>query len=205
MAMIVLLFLGVLAGRGVFELVVRRRRVWLWPAVCVAFLAESAAAPLTLNDVWRDPSLRPPPSRLLLGSETPPVYSAVEQLPAQAVLVEFPFGSPTYELRYMLYSLSHGRALLNGYSGAMPPSYVRNQAISDPLREPDRAWAAVTQSGATHAVVHEGAWWRRGLGHRVSAWLTNHGAREVARFGSDVLLALPSPTAAPADRMPPHQ
>jgi hypothetical protein len=202
MAMIVMLFLALLAGRGLLELLHRRPRPWLLPAICLAFLVESTAAPLTLNDVWKDPALRPPPRRLLTGAETPAIYREVWSLPTEVVLVELPFGSPTYELRYMLYALRHGRALLNGYSGAAPPSYLRNQPLATPLQDPDRAWAALARSGATHAIVHETAWWRPGLGHRVSVWLESHGARRLASVQSDVLFALPAPSPAPPTTQP---
>ena len=191
-AMLVTLFLSVLGGWGALEITrcVRRARLVL-SIVSLVFLLESTAAPIVLNDVWRDFDLKKPPARVLVGSATPAIYRAVEGLPAEAVLVEFPFGSSPYELRYMFYSIEHRRRLANGFSGALPASYLaRRSALGAVLGEPDRAWGALAGSGATHAVVHEAAW-RRGKGKKVTAWLERHGARRLAVAGDDVLLALP--------------
>jgi hypothetical protein len=191
-AMIVALVLAVLAGLGVAELRRRGWRGWLVPAASVALLAESTAAPLVLNDVWRDYGLRSPPRRLLLGEETPPIYTEVETLPADAVLAELPFGSEPSELRYMLYTLEHGRRIVNGFSGAFPPRYLALRArLAEPLADPERAWTALAASGATHVIVHQGAWWRRGVGRKVSSWIEGHGGRRVAEVDDEVLFALP--------------
>ncbi len=195
-AMLVSLFLSVLGGWGALEIGrrIRRSRLVL-SVVAVAFLLESTAAPIVLNDVWRDFDLKKPPPRVMVGSGTPAIYNAVGALPAEAVVAEFPFGSPPYELRYMFYSIQHRRRLSNGFSGALPPSYrARQQVLGAVLGQPDRAWEALRSSGATHVVVHEAAW-RRGKGKKVTAWLERHGARRLAGEGSEMLFELPLPQA----------
>jgi hypothetical protein len=191
-AMLVALFLSVLGGLGALEIVRRCRRAGLLlSAVGLVFLLESTAAPIVLNDVWREFNLKKPPGRVLVGSEAPAIYRAVQTLPVEAVLVEFPFGSSPYELRYMFYSTQHGRRLSNGYSGALPASYLeRRTALGAVLSEPDRAWSALASSGASHVIVHERAW-RRGKGKKVTAWLERHGARRLAAADDDILFALP--------------
>jgi hypothetical protein len=61
------------------------------------------------------------------------------------------------------------------------------------LEAPDRAWAVLARSGATHAVVHEG-FYLDGRGLQVSAWLEQHGAKRVAAGDGARLFELPSPT-----------
>jgi hypothetical protein len=135
--------------------------------------------------------LKAAPVPVIAADGPPAIYRAVRALPAQAVLVEFPFGEEQYELRYMLYSAGHWRPLLNGYSGGFPRSYAVNRAgLGRVLEDPDTAWRVLAPSGATHAIVHEGIY-LDGNGARVSNWLRAHGAREVAAFGEDVLFELP--------------
>jgi hypothetical protein len=112
------------------------------------------------------------------------------------VLAEFPFGQEQYELRYMVFSATHWRPLLNGYSGGFPPSYAVNLAgLGRVLDDPGTAWRVLAASGATHAIVHEDVY-PAGSGARVSQWLTAHGAREVAASGTDRLFELPTPAVA---------
>jgi len=53
----------------------------------------------------------------------------------------------------------------------------------------DESWHALTSTGATHAIVHEGAYLDRD-GREVSAWLRAHGARELADLHPDHLFRL---------------
>jgi hypothetical protein len=132
-----------------------------------------------------------------MAADGPPaIYRAVRALPPRAVLAEFPFGEEQYDLRYMLYSASHWRPLLNGYSGGFPRSHAVNRAgLGRVLEDPGTAWRVLAASGATHAIVHEEVY-LAGSGARVSAWLVSHGAREVAVFGADRLFELPPPQVA---------
>jgi hypothetical protein len=194
-AMLVALFLAVLAGFAAAELRSLRRGGAVLAALGVLFLAESTAAPLVVNDVWSDPTLHRPPARLALGADAPAIYRRAAGLPRSAVLVEFPFGSAPYELRYMFYQPAHGLPLVNGFSGALPKSYAERRApLRNLLAEPERAARALVSTTATHAIVHESAWGIPAKGRRVTRWLEEQGAVRVAEEGGDVLLALPAPT-----------
>jgi hypothetical protein len=197
MAMVFALALAVLGGYGAraIERVVRRPGAVL-AAVGLLFLLEASPAPIKMNGTWSVGDLKTPPVPLL-GPEGPPaVYRAVRGLPPSAVLAEFPFGEEQYDLRYMVYSAVHWRPLLNGYSGGFPRSYAVNRAaLGRVLDDPDTAWRVLAESGATHAIVHEDVF-PAGGGARVSAWLSAHGAREVAAFGTDRLFELSPPRVA---------
>jgi hypothetical protein len=189
-AMLLALCLAVCAGYGALRLQQRLPR----GALCGAaawFLLEATAAPLVMNDVWSDPGLRRPPARLAQADETPAIYARVAELPAAAVLIEFPFGSDPYELRYMFHALRHSRPLVNGFSGALPRSYrERRGALRNALSEPARAARALCETTATHAVVHEAAWGIPARGKRLGRWLEQNGARALVREGDDVLYGL---------------
>jgi hypothetical protein len=196
LAMLVTLCLSLLGGYGAAALA----RRFGWRALIapgVLFLMEATPAPLILNDVWAEPILRPPSDRLQVGADVPAIYGHVARLPADAVLLELPFGSDPWELRYMVSSLAHGRRLVNGFSGAQPESYRRNrEALRDPFRRPEAALRAVAECGATHVVVHEQSWMRPERAQRLTRLLEQGGARRIAGEGRDVLLALrPSSTA----------
>jgi hypothetical protein len=179
--------LGV-AGRGGKEL--SRTAVAL---IAAAFIAEGWAAPIGLNENstdYKQPGLMPLPATLPSASELPPVYHVVEQLPPTSALVELPFGEVAFETRYMYYSTFHWRRLVNGYSGGGPAEYgLRAERLKDLLAEPEQAWAAVRETGATHLLVHEASY-ADGLGARISAWAAAHGATEIAVFGGDHLFAI---------------
>ncbi len=199
MGMLVMLFLAVIGGYGALavERAFRGRRPGaVLAAVALLFLVEASPAPIELNGTWSVAGLNPPPVPIVADTGPPAIYRAVASLPDRAVLAEFPFGDEQYDLRYMLYSSAHRRLLLNGYSGGFPRSHAVNRgALGRVLDDPDTAWRVLAASGATHAVVHEGAW-ADGLGPRVSAWLEGRGAREVAESGGDRLFELPPPRVA---------
>jgi hypothetical protein len=189
-AMLVALFLAVLAGIGARALERRPRGSRLVVLAGVLFLCEATSIPMERNVPFRDPTYRKLPDRLLAGAETPAIYREVAHLPREAVLAEFPFGSPPWELRYMFYSTSHWRRLVNGFSGGGPRSYnERAAALARPFADGDRAWRALAGSGATHAIVHEWAW-RHGKGVKVTEWLEARGARRLAAVDDDVLFSL---------------
>jgi len=125
------------------------------------------------------------------GEQVPPVYRFLETLPNPGtVLVEFPFGEWAYEVRYVFYSTEHWHPLLNGYSGHFPLSYNLNATmLRHPLDAPDASWTTLTESGATHAIVH-GAYYRDDEGTRIAQWLVEHGAKPLAEFDGDTLFAL---------------
>lgn len=191
-AMIVMLFLSVLAGLGAAAVERKRKRgAAAVLMVGALFLVEGWAGSIPLNVVWAEADLRPPPPRMRTGRQTPAVYRFVRTLPADAVLIEFPFGATGYELQYMFYSTTHWRRLLNGYSGMFPRSYAMRQTYIGRYREdPDTAWRALAMSGARYAIVHETAYPGREA-EALIGWLERGGARRVKAFGRDVLFALP--------------
>jgi hypothetical protein len=190
-AMIVALFLACLGGCGFAVLERwRRGRFPLLVVISVAILGESISLPLPLNGTSPLAGIVTPIGPLAIGAHVRPVYHAVAALPADAVLVEFPFGIEEYDLRYMVASAVHRRPILNGYSGGFPASYARHQAaFGRALSDPDVAWDSLLSSGATHALVHEDVY-LNDEGRRLSRWLASHGARLVRSFGSDSLFEL---------------
>ncbi|MBM3776951.1 MAG: hypothetical protein FJW23_01765 [Acidimicrobiia bacterium] len=189
--MIGALALAALGGFGLHALATRWRSIAVPAVAAVLFLAESASLPFVVNGVSPLEGVATPEGRLYRGDQTPAVYEQVSRLPAEAVLIEFPFGWPDYDLRAMFYSTRHWRPLVNGYSGFFPPRYGRYASILSALpgRQADAA-TALGDTGATHAIVHE-AGYLDGNGPRVTAWLRSLGAGELFREGPDVLLRLP--------------
>ena len=91
----------------------------------------------------------------------------------------------------MYYSTVHWRPVLNGYSGFFPAHYGQlTTAFSEMGRHPEVSLQALGASGATHAIVHEGAYLDT-EGADTSALLQRAGAVEIFREGTDVLLLLP--------------
>ena len=188
--MIVALCLSVLAGLGAAPLVSRGRtgRVLVVLGM-IAMLAESWSVPADTNVPLATPGYAPPPSEIADAQGLRPVYRMVRRLPPGAVIAEFPFEDPIYQIQYTFYSAYHRRPIVNGYSGFYPESYRR---IAGPLsHNPSsaEAWTALMSSGATHAIVHERAY-PGDAGRSVSDWLRRSGARQSVAFGSDVLFEL---------------
>jgi hypothetical protein len=195
-ASIFLVFLGVLAALGATFLA--RRRAPVRAAIAIVaigiFLWQGREQRVPLDQPLPSAGLRNAPAYLTPASTLPPIYQAVRELPASAVLVEFPFGDPWYETRYMFFAAMHKRRLMNGYSGVFPPSYQwRQGSLWRPMRDSDRARAAL--GGATHAIVH-GSAWPDAYGAAVAEWLVQQGARLVSDAGEAQLYVLP-PTAEP--------
>jgi hypothetical protein len=213
-AMIAALALAGLAGLGVAAIERRdghgssaRSTRATWPGAYASAIAgglivlEAIAVPIPMNQSatdYKDAALAPLPASISLGAALPPVYRFVAQLPASAVLIELPLGEPAFDVRYMLYSTSHWRRLVNGYSGGAPIEYeFLTESLKETVTRPSRAWQALLDSTATHIVVHEG-FYRADRGVRLSAWLRATGAREVASFGSDRVFALSMPHTIPS-------
>jgi hypothetical protein len=133
-----------------------------------------------------------PESRVYRPDRAPQIYKEfARQAPADAVLAEIPLGEPDFDLRAIFYSIVHWRPLLNGYSGFYPPHYGKLAlALSDVPRFTEPALEALQTYGATHVLVHEGAY-LDARGVNTSAALRERGAIELYRGGSDVLLKLP--------------
>ncbi|MGH9346733.1 MAG: hypothetical protein ACRD26_05645, partial [Vicinamibacterales bacterium] len=190
-AMIVTLALSVLGGLAVAHLDRIRAGAVVAGLVCAAFLVETRVMPLPVNAVSPLRDLATPEARVYRPARAPAVYHELARAPADAVVLEMPFGQPDYDVRSVYYSTVHWRRLANGYSGFFPPHYSRVMAmLSAGARGDDIAWQALQRLGVTHVVVHEGAY-LDDEGARFSAWLRGHGAAEVLRAGQDLLFALP--------------
>ena len=191
-ATIVTLGLAALAALGVVALD-RRHQMRTCALAASLILIEALAVPIPINQSsadYKQRGLAPLPATVTIGAAAPAVYAFAAQLPESAVLIEFPLGEPAFDIRYMFYSTLHWRRLVNGYSGGAPPEYeVLTESLKDLATRPDRAWQAVADSTATHAIVHEASYVDDG-GMRISAWLRARGAREVASFGTDHVFAL---------------
>jgi len=91
----------------------------------------------------------------------------------------------------MYCSTVHRRPILNVYSGFSPPHYGQLAfALGELPRHPALSLRALTATGATHVLVHEGAYLGN-EGAETSAALRTLGATELYRDGTDVLLVLP--------------
>jgi hypothetical protein len=191
-AMVVALGLAGLAGLG--AAVLARRRGGAAVAVLTALVvAESWSVPLPLNETstdYKQSGLAPLPGTLTTGSAVPAVYRFVAQLPPSSAVIEMPFGEIAFETRYMFYSTTHWRPLVNGYSGGAPDQYgLWAERLKDALDLPEAAWRAVTESGATHLIVHE-AGYAGDRGQQISNWVRGHGGQELAVFGTDHLFKI---------------
>jgi len=202
-AMIAALALAALAGLGVAALDpstrsprATSRRAYAPLLAGGLIVLEAIAVPIPINQNstdYKDASLTPLPASVAAGAELPPVYGFLAQLPASAVVVELPLGEPAFDVRYMFYSTTHWKRLVNGYSGGAPIEYgLLSESLKDTMSRPARAWQALRDSTATYIVLHE-AFYKGDRGARLGAWLRANGAREVASFGSDRVFALPNP------------
>ena len=189
-AMVAAVFLSIAAGYGAAAIVQRVKRSTLMAAaISTLFLVEAAFVPMLVNQTWGEGAVAPP-ARVEPASRAPAVYRALASMPAARVLIEFPFGDPAWELRYVYYSTVHWKRLVNGYSGAFPQPYMVRVARLQQLDEdPVAAWQTLRDTGTTHAIVHEAAY-PQGEAENLKRWLASNGATEVARFDSDVLYAL---------------
>jgi len=193
MLMLVSLFLSVLAGFGA-TLVLSSRVRWLARLVVVlgvgGILAEGCVTPFVMNlPVAPEPGLAAPPIPQA-GRRMNPIYEVIRKLPDPVVLLELPFGDPAYEILAVFYAGYHRRPLVNGYSGFFPPSYHRRvPPLRDVPADPEGAAGALRSSGATHVLVHRGAF-ESSRGDDILAWLRAIGAKPVTIAGTDMLFAL---------------
>jgi hypothetical protein len=185
--------LSVLAAFGATALVAQgatgRRTL---AALSVLFVVESTSAPIALNE--RAEAVRgiaAGPSRVYTGDAVPGVYAFLASLPAGTVVIEFPFGTPGWDLAAVFYQRVHRHPIVNGYSGGFPRSFDENRAAFDHLDAiPRVAWQRLVASGATHAVVHRQAVTTTRAA-AIEQWLDAHGARPIAKFGTDHVYEIP--------------
>jgi hypothetical protein len=190
--MLTAMFLACLAGYGVGALL-RWRQVLTIPVVVVCatlILAEPWLGPFPTNVRLAAEQLELTPREFRMGDELPPIYKVLRDDPAPVVLVEFPFGSPAWDLHSMFYAGYHRRSLVNGYSGFFPQSQqtltnVFNMVGSDP----DAAWRALIGTRATHVLVREGAY-IPSQRHLVADWLRARGVEEMLMDGQDRLFRM---------------
>jgi hypothetical protein len=201
-AMVVVLFLSFAAAWGVRDLLrtARRRAGLVAAALVVLWLAESWSAPFPVNaPIGSDlEGVLSPPARVAAG-QAPPLARALRRLPPGSVVIAFPFGVTAWEMRYVYESTFHWRPLVNGFSGYFPDSYVeRVQVLREPHLDPEAAWQAVVDSGATHAVVYGQAFVTRQPPAPYD-WLQEHGATPVERVGTDEIYRIPrQPSSGPS-------
>jgi hypothetical protein len=190
--MLVALFLAVLAGYGADALLRR------WPRAAVVALAVLSIGLLTEWWPGRFPTnvhllaegLEATPRTLYTGDRLPPLYKVIRDEAKPVVLVEFPFGSPAWELQSMFYAGYHRRPLVNGYSGFFPEDYRLLTSVFTLIpADPGAAWRALVGTRATHVLVHEAAY-PPGRRHEVTDWLRTQGAVEVLSDGTDRLFTL---------------
>lgn len=190
-AMIVAFMLAVLAGYGAQVATRFRGGRMVLTAAGILFLLEATRIPFTVNGITPVRGYTTPEARLYRPGRAPAVYRELARQPPGVVLVELPLGQPDYDLRAMYYSTVHWRPVVNGYSGFFPPHYGQlAAALSEMGRHPEVSLRALRASGATHAIVHEGAYLDT-EGADASALLRSAGAVEIFRDNSDVLLLLP--------------
>ncbi len=182
--------LTVLAGFGAQAIARYRGGAAALVVVCGLFLLEATDTPFRLNGMLPTRDFVPPDARVYRPQRAPAVYREMARQPENSVLVELPLGQPDYDLRAVYYSTVHWRPTVNGSSGFFPPHYEDlTTALSEMPRHPEVSLEALRASGATHAIIHQGAY-RDGEGEATSALLLGQGALELFRDGSDVLLRL---------------
>jgi hypothetical protein len=158
-------------------------------AVAIVFLVEAAFAPLLVNQTWGEAGMIPPP-RVEPASSAPAVYQRLGLAAGDAVVAEFPFGDPAWELRYVYYSTVHWKRLVNGYSGGFPQGYKMRVARLQRVNQfPIEAWQTLIAADTTHVIVHEAAL-PAAEAAMLHAWLRGRGAVEIGRFATDVLYDL---------------
>lgn len=188
--MIAVLMLAVLGGYGAAALA---RWRWATPALVIvttAFFAETLVRPFPINGTGTLRDYTTPEARIYRPARAPAVYRRLAQ-ESGVVLAELPLGQPDYDIRAMFYSIVHHARLLNGYSGFFPPHYgLLTLALSDVPSHALNAWDTLRSGGVSHVIVHEAAW-LDDRGPRTTAALTQLGAVEIFRDGSDVILRLP--------------
>ena len=187
------LFLSIVAGAGAAALMRGRKAGLVMTLAITGVLLDGASVPIDRNRAWREREAWPP-AEVFQTRQAPPVYRHLAQLPAAAVVAEFPFGDKAWELRYLYAAVLHRRTLLNGYSGWFPPRYVhRVAAFSQLPREPETAWQALTEARPTHVVLHHRYFSDPERAGVIADWLVSHGASFDRAFGDgDVIYTMPA-------------
>ena len=177
-AVFVLFSLAVLAGYGASAVFSRMKRQ-------NARVAIASALVIFLNLEF----LTIPQKQVFIPtpSEIPPVYAWLKARPGDGAIMEVPpFPSIGSESIYMYFSLFHGKQLVNGYSGFLPPStnYIRDYFRTFP------SWGCfdiLKKLGVRHLIVHAGAWdvHRAEIVKDILDTQSRQDLRPVQTFGSD--------------------
>jgi hypothetical protein len=191
-AMLTACCLAVLGAYGARALMARGRvGVRALGVVTILFLMESTAAPIPMDRRMSATRLEDGPRRVFVGDEAPDVYKFAATLPPSTVLLEFPFGSPAWDLQSVFYQPVHRHPIVNGYSGGFPRSFDDNKDAFTFLSDvPTVAWRRLLQSGATHVIVHRRAF-RAGQADVVERWLVAQGATLLRVIGTDRVFDVP--------------
>lgn len=141
-SLLVGLSLAVLAGYATRRLL-RRLPGWRGHVVFAALVVVvtiDLQPRLELQSVWREP---------------PDIYASLDR--SEVVLAEFPFPSDPlelmYHLPYMYFSVWHGAAMVNGYSGFSPPDYPELSQSLAAFPE-EGALLRLRERGVTHVTVN---------------------------------------------------
>jgi hypothetical protein len=186
------LFLAVLAGLGASLLIARARRVGVVLVILAgAFIwVEVWPTEFRTNVRLAAGELDITPRELHIGKDIPPVYKIIRDSDRPIILLEFPFGSPPWDLHALFYAGYHRQRLVNGYSGFFPESQQRLWHLFNLRREhPQAVWRGLLATGATHVLVHEAAFPERRQ-KEISDWLLSSGAREIVVDGTDRLFTV---------------
>ena len=195
-AMITALAFSVLGGLAVASVSHRRAGRLASGVLAVAFLAESWPAPVPVHRMrvasHGQAGGEPVPPR----PSAHPLARAIAALPADAVLVDLPFGALPDELWWQYLSIGHWRPRLNGYSGDVPPGHLAlQQTLTDlpgilaagspsPSRAAAAAMADLRSRGATHVLLHRDAYPTTEVPDALRGWLRAQGAAVVADVAS---------------------
>ncbi len=159
----VVMFLGVLGAYGYTALVESLRpaaRRVIFAVLAGALLVEYSAT-MTLTSY---------------PAKAPALYRYLAQLPP-GVVAEFPVPRPEslpgFDAEYSYFSVFHWHPIVNGYSGAYPPSYLMRL---ERLRHfPDeRSRRQLRHDGVRYVVVHEGKY-ANGGGNKILAEVAHAG------------------------------
>ena len=184
--------LAVLAGLGASELITRARRfgVALVILAGIFILVEAWPAEFETNVRLGAGGLDLTPRELRMGDDIAPVYKAIRDSERPMILLEFPIGTPAWDIHALFYAGYHRQRLVNGYSGFFPERHRELWRLLNVRRQdPQAAWRALLASGATHVLVHEAPY----PPHRrkeISDWLVSSGAQEVFADGTDRLFTV---------------
>ena len=173
-AMLVSMFLAVLAGLGVSATLAKLKSVHAQRALLVVALGG-----IVLESMNRPLPLAVMPARI------PGVYHYLAALPPGPVL-EYPVShlegrAGPQDATYMYYSTAHWKPLLNGYSSFAPPSYFELRDRMAAFPEPESI-EYLRQRGARYVLVHERFYFRGGFDEDVEVLDRSADLRRLATF-----------------------